>query len=58
MEKAWIFHGHIFDITLENSTYLTKLGSVGYEILIRFNQIINFFSVKFFKKKNSIIKEN
>lgn len=56
-KKAWIFHGDVFDVTMKNSTYLAKLGSIAYEILIRFNLVINFFSIKFLKKKIPLSKK-
>lgn len=56
-KKAWIFHGDEFDVTMKKSNSLAKLGSNGYEILLRLNQIINFFSTKFVKKKIPLSKK-
>ena len=33
-KKAWFFHGDVFDITMQHSKWLTKLGAVGYDALI------------------------
>lgn len=40
-EKAWIFHGDVFDITMQNSKWLAKLGAVGYDTLILINRFAN-----------------
>jgi UDP-2,3-diacylglucosamine pyrophosphatase LpxH len=40
---TWVFHGDVFDNTTRNSAkFLAKLGSKGYNLLIRFNRLINF----------------
>jgi UDP-2,3-diacylglucosamine pyrophosphatase LpxH len=49
-KKAWVFHGDVFDITMQHSKWLAKLGSVGYDILILINRVFNFISEKIFKK--------
>jgi UDP-2,3-diacylglucosamine pyrophosphatase LpxH len=49
-KKAWIFHGDVFDVTMQHSKWLAKLGSVGYDILILINRLFNFISEKVFKK--------
>ena len=49
-KKAWVFHGDVFDITMQHSKWLAKLGAVGYDILILINRFCNFFSEKVFKK--------
>jgi UDP-2,3-diacylglucosamine pyrophosphatase LpxH len=48
--KAWVFHGDVFDVTMQHSKWLAKLGSVGYDILILINRFFNFISEKVFKK--------
>lgn len=48
--KAWFFHGDIFDVTMEHSKWLAKLGAVGYDTLIILNRVINFISEKIFRK--------
>ncbi len=55
--KVWIFHGDIFDVTMQYSKWLTKLGAVGYDILITINQVINFFSEKMGKGRISLSKK-
>lgn len=49
-KKAWIFHGDIFDVTMQHSKWLAKLGAIGYDILILINGIANFISEKIFNK--------
>jgi len=49
-KKAWVFHGDVFDVTLQHSKWLAKLGSVGYDILILINRFFNFVSEKIFHK--------
>lgn len=49
-KKAWIFHGDVFDITMQHSKWLAKLGAVGYDTLILINRLFNFISEKIFHK--------
>lgn len=49
-KKAWIFHGDVFDVTMQHSKWLAKLGSAGYDTLILINRFANFISEKIFKK--------
>ncbi|NGM63167.1 UDP-2,3-diacylglucosamine diphosphatase [Sphingobacterium sp. SGG-5] len=49
-EKAWFFHGDIFDVTMQHSKWLAKLGAVGYDILIQVNRFANFISEYIFKR--------
>ncbi len=49
-KKAWIFHGDVFDVTMQHSKWLAKLGAIGYDMLILINRFVNFISVKIFKK--------
>jgi UDP-2,3-diacylglucosamine pyrophosphatase LpxH len=49
-KRAWIFHGDVFDVTMQHSKWLAKLGSVGYDMLILINRFFNFISEKVFKK--------
>ena len=34
VKKAWVFHGDVFDVTMQHSKYIAKLGAVGYDSLI------------------------
>jgi len=49
-EKAWIFHGDVFDVTMQHSKWLAKLGAIGYDSLIMINSFTNWISEKIFKK--------
>lgn len=49
-KKAWFFHGDVFDVTMQHSKWLAKLGAVGYDTLILINRFVNFISVKVFKR--------
>lgn len=49
-ERAWIFHGDVFDVTMQHSKWLAKLGAVGYDSLIGINSLANWISEKVFNK--------
>jgi len=49
-KKAWFFHGDVFDVTMQHSKWLAKLGAVGYDTLIHINSFANFISEKIFKR--------
>jgi len=49
-KKAWVFHGDVFDVTMQHSKWLAKLGAIGYDTLILINRFFNFFSEKILKK--------
>ena len=52
-KKAWIFHGDIFDITMQHSKWLAKLGAIGYDTLILINSLSNWFLTLLGKQKMS-----
>jgi UDP-2,3-diacylglucosamine pyrophosphatase LpxH len=51
--KAWVFHGDVFDVTMQHSKWLAKLGAVGYDTLIYINSLTNWCLTKMGKKKYS-----
>ncbi len=62
-KKAWFFHGDVFDVTMQHSKRLAKLGGIGYDLLIMINTLVNWLSenvlgkgrISFSKKiKNSV----
>ena len=55
-KKAWVFHGDVFDVTMQHSKWLAKAGAVGYDLLILLNRFVNFFSEKMGKGKVSLSK--
>lgn len=40
-EKAWFFHGDIFDRSIQGARWLARLGGWGYDLLIRLNALSN-----------------
>ncbi|MEP6927148.1 MAG: UDP-2,3-diacylglucosamine diphosphatase [Ginsengibacter sp.] len=49
-KTAWFFHGDVFDVTMQHSKWLAKLGAIGYDTLILINMCANLISEKIFKK--------
>ncbi|MCC9169055.1 UDP-2,3-diacylglucosamine diphosphatase [Pontibacter harenae] len=45
-KRAWLFHGDVFDVTMQHSKWLAKLGAKGYDSLILLNRVVNYFSQK------------
>jgi UDP-2,3-diacylglucosamine pyrophosphatase LpxH len=37
----WVFHGDVFDASVQRARWLAKLGGEGYDMLIRINRTIN-----------------
>lgn len=56
-KKAWIFHGDVFDVTMQHAKWLTKLGAIGYDSLIVLNAATNWILEKFGKEKISLSKK-
>jgi UDP-2,3-diacylglucosamine pyrophosphatase LpxH len=60
-KKAWIFHGDVFDVIMQHSKWLAKLGAIGYDSLIYINTFVNFISSKLGRGKIALskkVKEN
>jgi UDP-2,3-diacylglucosamine pyrophosphatase LpxH len=55
-QKAWIFHGDVFDVTMKHSKWLAKLGAIGYDTLILINSAFNWYRKKMGKEKYSFSK--
>ncbi|MDA0326268.1 MAG: UDP-2,3-diacylglucosamine diphosphatase [Bacteroidetes bacterium] len=55
-KKAWFFHGDVFDVTMQYSRWLTRLGGFGYDILILINSTVNKFLTLFGREKLSFSK--
>ncbi len=53
-KKAWFFHGDVFDVTMQYSKWLAKLGAIGYDSLIMLNTFINYFLTKMGREKMSL----
>ncbi len=56
-KRSWIFHGDVFDVIMQHSKWLAKLGAVGYDTLIYINAFINYISKKLGKGKISLSKK-
>ena len=56
-KKAWIFHGDVFDVTMQHSKWLAKLGATGYDMLILINSVVNFILQLFGREKISLSKK-
>ncbi|MEI8278258.1 MAG: UDP-2,3-diacylglucosamine diphosphatase [Bacteroidota bacterium] len=55
--NVWIFHGDVFDVVMQNSKWLAKLGAIGYDTLILINRFVNYLSNKMGKGKVSLSKK-
>ncbi len=55
--KVWIFHGDVFDVVMQHSKWLAKMGAVGYDTLILINRLVNFLSAKVGRGKVSLSKK-
>ncbi len=55
-KKAWIFHGDIFDVSIQNAKWLAKLGGYGYNILILINRFLNWCIALMGREKYSLSK--
>ncbi len=56
-KKAWFFHGDVFDVIMQHSKWLARLGSIGYDALIVLNNFINFINRVIGKGKVSLSKK-
>jgi UDP-2,3-diacylglucosamine pyrophosphatase LpxH len=55
-KSVWVFHGDVFDVTMQHSKWLTRLGAIGYDTLILINSFVNFILKIFGKGKISLSK--
>ncbi|SKC82718.1 UDP-2,3-diacylglucosamine diphosphatase [Ohtaekwangia koreensis] len=55
-KRAWIFHGDVFDVTMQYSKWLAKLGAIGYDTLILINTFVNWCLLKLGREKISLSK--
>lgn len=55
-KKAWFFHGDVFDVTMQHSKWLAKLGAVGYDTLILINSFVNWGLTLIGREKMSFSK--
>ncbi len=55
--KAWIFHGDIFDVSIQSAKWLAKLGGYGYDLLIMINSLSNWILEKMGRERYSFSKK-
>jgi len=55
-KKAWFFHGDVFDVCMQHSKWLARLGAKGYDLLILINRFVNFVLNKIGRRKISLSK--
>jgi UDP-2,3-diacylglucosamine pyrophosphatase LpxH len=56
-KKAWIFHGDIFDLSVNTGKWLAKIAGKSYDYLILLNRAVNFVLEKMGKEKVSISRK-
>lgn len=55
-KKAWIFHGDVFDASVQHSKWIAKMGGLGYDYLILLNRLVNWCLLKIGKEPYSFSK--
>ncbi len=55
-KKAWIFHGDVFDASVQHSKWIAKMGGLGYDYLILLNRFVNWCLLKIGKEPYSFSK--
>ncbi|NAS30617.1 UDP-2,3-diacylglucosamine diphosphatase [Flavobacteriaceae bacterium R38] len=56
-KKAWFFHGDVFDASIQHAKWIAKLGGWGYDFLIVFNRLVNWFLQRLGREKYSLSKK-
>ncbi|WP_047546389.1 UDP-2,3-diacylglucosamine diphosphatase [Psychroserpens sp. Hel_I_66] len=56
-KRAWIFHGDVFDVSIQNAKWLAKLGGYGYDLLILLNRFVNWWLERMGREKYSLSKK-
>lgn len=56
-KKAWIFHGDVFDASVNHAKWIAKLGGLGYDYLILINRFVNWCLKQFGKEPYSFSKK-
>lgn len=56
-KKAWIFHGDVFDASINHAKWLAKLGGWGYDLLILLNRFINWVLARLNREPYSLSKK-
>lgn len=53
-QRAWLFHGDVFDVTMQHARWLAKLGGWSYDMLILLNRGVNLALAKLGRNKISL----
>ena len=56
-KKAWIFHGDVFDASVNHAKWIAKLGGLGYDYLILINRFVNWLLNKLGREPYSFSKK-
>ncbi len=56
-QNIWVFHGDVFDMSVQHSKWIAKLGGHGYDLLIRMNAAVNWGLSLMGKEKYSFSKK-
>lgn len=56
-KKVWFFHGDVFDVTMQHAKWLTRVGSIGYDLLIYINAFCNWMLTRLGREKISLSKK-
>jgi UDP-2,3-diacylglucosamine pyrophosphatase LpxH len=56
-KKAWIFHGDVFDASVQHAKWIAKMGGLGYDYLIMANRFVNWCLKKIGKEPYSFSKK-
>ncbi len=56
-QKAWFFHGDVFDVIMQHSKWLARIGAISYDLLILLNVFVNKVSSLFGRGKVSLSKK-
>jgi len=55
-KRAWVFHGDVFDVSMQHAKWLARLGAIGYDSLILLNSMVNWALIKLGREKMSLSK--
>lgn len=52
-KRTWFFHGDVFDVTMNYSRFIAKLGGKGYNLLILLNKLVNLITMRTINRRMS-----
>lgn len=56
-KRTWVFHGDVFDLTMQHSKWVARLGAYGYGFLMLLNRAVNFGLTRLGYKKVSLSRQ-